>query len=340
MIQKADNYNQGKQNLRPEFKTKEAGAGFLLAVLALLIPQFVLGIIWGLGQEGVGWRDINTVQAESFVFLIVSGAVLQLFLLLFYWLFTKTNKINPVSAPRIQSMPPRNWLLSAAAGIAALFGLMYTSFAFDILFQDVFKYKPPVLPDVNTAGRAVLCIVFMGIFPAVCDELIFRGIVLRGLAPLGRTKAVLISAAAFAMAHMSPAQTIHQFLLGIIMGLIAWETGSILAPMLIHFINNALSVVLEVSGCIDVFIALPVWEIILLAAVTFCAVCGIIYVILRLIKKPEHNESPQYTFSPDGSIPAQSAKKRLIDDKPAFWFLMLGFAVTASMWLMNMFYKG
>ena len=235
-------------------------------------------------------------------------------------------------------MPPRNWLLSAAAGLAALFGLMFTSFAFDLLFTGVFGYQQPDLPAIDTAGKAVLAIVFMGAFPAFFEELIFRGVVLRGLAPLGKWKAVLISAAAFAMAHMSPAQTVHQFLLGIVMALLAWETGSILAPMLIHFINNAVAIILDFSGFSVK--EMKAWEIIVIALVTFCAVCGIIYVILRYIKKPPRDEPPQYAFSPDGKMPngiiSESAvpKKKLIDDTAALLCLIFGFLITAVMWAM------
>ena len=316
---------------------KDASAGFLLAVLGLLVPQFILGVVWAAGTIFWNWPGVAQVQAESFAFLIVSGAALQLCLGLVYYFYTKGGRIDPIRAPRLQNMPARNWALSAAAGVAALFGLMFTSFSFDLLFTGVFGYQQPDMPAVDTAGKAILAIVFAAALPAFFEELIFRGIMLRGLAPLGRTKAALISAAAFAMAHMSPAQTVHQFLLGIVMALLAWETGSILAPMLIHFINNALSIVLDVSGFIGLIERMKAWEIVVAALVTFCAVCGIMYVILRFIKKPKQDESPQYAFSPDGKTPETAVPKRkLTDEKHALFYLLAGFVITAVMWITAM----
>ena len=321
--------------LRKNFTLRDAGAGFLLAVLGLLIPQFILGIIWAAGTTFGGWRDFAVVQAQSFGFLIISGAALQLILGLVYFLYTRNVGADPIRAPRLQNMPARNWLLAAAAGIAALFGLMFTSFSFDLLFTGVFGYQQPDLPAVDTAGKVILAVIFMGVLPAFFEELIFRGVILRGLAPLGRTKAVLISAAAFAMAHMSPAQTVHQFLLGIVMALLAWETGSILAPMLIHFINNALSIVLDVSGFGGLIQGLKDWEIIVIALVTLCAVCGIIYFILRFVKKPPQDETPLYAPAQNGET---VVKKKLTDDKRALFFLTAGFVITAVVWITAMFF--
>jgi membrane protease YdiL (CAAX protease family) len=328
-------YNNGGKELRNDFNKRDAGAGYLLAIAALLVPQFILAVVWEIGQKQGGWRTIAEIQAESFAFLIISGVALQLILGLTYFLFVRKRRIAPLRAPRVVNMPAMNWLLSAAAGVIALFGLMFTAFAFDIFFTDVLKYKEPLMPDIDNAGKAVLGVIFLGVFPSVFEELIFRGIILRGLAPLGRTKAVLISAAAFSLAHMSPAQTVHQFLIGIVMGLIAWETGSILAPMLIHFINNALAVVLEVSGFIALMEKMKVWEIVVAALVTFAAVCGIMYFILRHIKKPPQDKNEQYAFIPDGNIPAQA--KKLSSDKPALMFLLSGFAVAALLWILAMF---
>lgn len=332
-----DNYYgqqvSGPRVKRGFFTMKDAGAGFMWAVLCLLAAQFILSFIWAFGTLSFGWPDILQVQKTSFAFLIISGFGLQIVLFLFYFIYTKKMRIEPFAAPLIKNMPARNWLLTAAAGVAALLGLMFTSFAFDILFTDVFKYQGTEVPGFDTAGRAVLGVIFMGIAPAIMEEIIFRGMVLRGLSGLGKWKAVLISAAAFTMTHMNPSQTVHQFFLGIILGLIAWETGSILAPMLIHFINNALAVVLEAAGFFGLFAGMEVWAVIVTAVVTFCAVCGIMYLILRFIKKPPGGVvTAAGVTGPDGNI----VRPRLRDQKNALTFFIIGFIVTALMWLLGL----
>jgi len=272
---------------RKDFNTGDAGSGFLLTAAFLLGAQVMLALVWIAGMRAFGWPGIEELSESSFAFIILTGIGLQAVLALFYFGYTRLNGINPFAAPRAVNMPARNWALSAAAGVTALFGLMFTSFAFGGLLEAL-GYNVPEGPAADTAGRAVAAVIAIGILPAVFEELIFRGMILRGLSGLGKWKAVLISAAAFAMIHMSPAQTVHQFLIGVIMGLMAWETGSILAPMLIHFINNTLAVVLDVSGAYALFGGMLIWQIIVIALVTFAATCGIMYLILRWIKKPQN----------------------------------------------------
>ena len=333
---------------RESFSMKDAGAVFPLAVFAYFAFMVVLVIVLAVGTAAFGLPDMAKLQKESFGFYIVTGASLQAVLFLMFYLYCRLGRISPIKAACVKNIPARSWLLSGAAAVAALFGLMFTSFAFGLLFTDVFGYVMPEAPAFDTAGRAVLGIIFMGVFPAVTEELIFRGVMLRGLAPLGRTKAVLISAAAFSLMHMSPAQTVHQFLLGIVMGLIAWETGSILAPMLIHFLNNALSIITELCGFTDLFADMRAWQIILTAAATFCLTCGIMYIILRYIKKSAAAAPPHEAFG-QNSVPYANppeppvvrggdapAKKKLTDDKNALIFLLIGFGVTAAVWIYTM----
>ena len=86
----------------------------------------------------------------------------------------------------------------------------------------------------------------VAIFAPVFEEWANRGMVLRGL--LTRMKpfwAILISALFFAILHFNPWQGIEALIIGMIMGYIYFKTGSLILTMLIHFINNAFSVIGE-----------------------------------------------------------------------------------------------
>jgi membrane protease YdiL (CAAX protease family) len=83
----------------------------------------------------------------------------------------------------------------------------------------------------------------IGLAPAVGEELLFRGLVLRGLALwLSGARAVLLSAAVFGAAHLDPVHGVTAFLLGSYLGALAWRAGSLRAPMLCHALNNSLAV--------------------------------------------------------------------------------------------------
>lgn len=110
----------------------------------------------------------------------------------------------------------------------------------------------PELPSDLTKAMGLLTSedtslwVLLGVFalaPAVCEELAFRGFVLSGLGRSGRTGlAVVGSSLAFGIMHMIPQQVFNASLLGLVLGLIAVRSGSLLACVVFHLIYNSLGV--------------------------------------------------------------------------------------------------
>jgi sodium transport system permease protein len=81
----------------------------------------------------------------------------------------------------------------------------------------------------------------LAVLPAVCEELAFRGFILAGLLRAFRARtAILLSAFLFAVYQMNVFQFAPHFLLGGVLGLLAWRAGSVLPAMLFHLVYNAL----------------------------------------------------------------------------------------------------
>lgn len=81
------------------------------------------------------------------------------------------------------------------------------------------------------------------VVPAICEETAFRGFILSGF---GRSRrywlAIVLSSAAFGMMHMIPQQVFNATLVGLVIGLLAVRSNSLLPPILFHFFYNSLSV--------------------------------------------------------------------------------------------------
>lgn len=76
----------------------------------------------------------------------------------------------------------------------------------------------------------------------ILEELIFRGIILRGfLKKYDPQKAIIFSAIIFGVAHLNPWQFVAAFTIGLIIGYMYWKTQSIWPGIFIHFINNSFS---------------------------------------------------------------------------------------------------
>jgi sodium transport system permease protein len=80
----------------------------------------------------------------------------------------------------------------------------------------------------------------IGVTPAICEELFFRGFVLSGLRRLGIVPALLVSALLFGLAHSSIYRLLPTAFLGLLLGYAVWRTGSVTCSIIAHALNNAL----------------------------------------------------------------------------------------------------
>lgn len=97
---------------------------------------------------------------------------------------------------------------------------------------------------VNSIGGLLINILVIALLPAIGEELIFRGILLRLFKEWFNNMhvAIIISAFIFSFIHFQFYGFIPRMLLGILFGYLLYWSGSILMPMLAHFINNAFAV--------------------------------------------------------------------------------------------------
>ena len=83
----------------------------------------------------------------------------------------------------------------------------------------------------------------VALVPAVCEEVAFRGVVLGGLRRRGSAVlAVVGSALIFGLFHFNPYHVVSAALVGLLLGYIALESGSIVPGMVVHLVNNGLQV--------------------------------------------------------------------------------------------------
>ena len=91
----------------------------------------------------------------------------------------------------------------------------------------------------------------IAVLPAIFEEVLFRGLLLKGMKSFGAVGAVLINGAMFALYHQNPAQTMYQFCCGAAFAFVALRAGSILPTVVSHFLNNALIIILTKYGVAD-----------------------------------------------------------------------------------------
>lgn len=84
--------------------------------------------------------------------------------------------------------------------------------------------------------------------PAVCEELAFRGFILSGMQRSGRRwLPMIMSSVAFGIVHLISQQVFNAILLGLVLGLLAVRSRSLVPCIVFHFLFNGVQVLLSRS---------------------------------------------------------------------------------------------
>lgn len=117
--------------------------------------------------------------------------------------------------------------------------------AANVVIEPLINLFPPEWYDLvgdqlMNGGWAMFTAIVMA---PICEEMLFRGIIQGGLTrKRGPWAGVLIASALFGIIHGIPQQVVAGFCLGIIIGFVYYKTGSLLAVIVLHAINNSLAV--------------------------------------------------------------------------------------------------
>ncbi|WP_296124365.1 type II CAAX endopeptidase family protein [uncultured Bacteroides sp.] len=137
------------------------------------------------------------------------------------------------------SLPYLAWSLLAGMASMYIIAVLMSELTFlpDLLDQTF---------DLLQSGwLGILCISVLG---PILEELLFRGAItkelLRRYSP---AKAILLSGLIFGIFHLNPAQIISACLIGFLLAWLYYKTRSLMACILIHIMNNGLSVYLSLK---------------------------------------------------------------------------------------------
>ena len=130
---------------------------------------------------------------------------------------------------------------SAIMGISMIFMI-------DFLMSHL-TFLPDFLSDtfdvLQSGWLGILCV---GILGPILEELLFRGAVTKVLLKkYNPVVAILISGLLFGIFHMNPAQIVGATLIGFVLAWIYYRTHSLIPCILIHIMNNCLSVYLSLK---------------------------------------------------------------------------------------------
>lgn len=160
-------------------------------------------------------------------------------------------KQKPLEVARFYGYKKISW---KGLAISVLIGLVvYVLNVFFTSFISVFLaswgYSSPASQQTAyPVSLLIINIIFVAVLPAICEETSHRGMLLGSMsAGRKRSTAIFLSSLMFGLMHCNIGQFFHATVIGLLLAYIVSVSENIYPAIIIHFMNNALSVVMSYS---------------------------------------------------------------------------------------------
>ncbi len=215
---------------------------FIFTVIFSLIYNLIISILISAGGLSAETIDSNPIIMYAQCFVSP---------LMFFSLFLWQNRGKKYNIKQIlgvnKKISYKTVLLSIIVAIFCLFLFSNIATLFNYSLKFI-GFNPP--DEINLLkdnfGHLLLNIFVLALLPAVFEELIFRGIVFKGLITDHKPiVAILLTTFMFTFMHGTLQQTFYQLILGLVITLIMYVTDNILYPIIVHFCNNAIVIIVD-----------------------------------------------------------------------------------------------
>ena len=159
--------------------------------------------------------------------------------------------------------------------------------------RNLLELNHPLTRELSAIARGesalgVQLFVVLGVLPAICEELAFRGYILTGLRQNFRPwSAILLSSFLFALYQMNVFQFIPHFLFGIVLAALVVRTGSIWPAIVFHLVYNAVlmgpALMPDLFGGLE---SVSAWVRPAAALMGLMVALGIFMLLSRLVPEP------------------------------------------------------
>lgn len=175
-----------------------------------------------------------------------SGMGELLFILLPVIILLIAGRYNIKNTLKLRGTRPVNYVLTVFIMIFAMPVVGVLNAIVLALIRLIFgRILPePQIPISNTP-TLFIAILVIGLSAAVCEEILFRGMIMKGFQKYGAAASLAVTSVLFGILHRDMQKAVSTILLGAIIGFIVYRTKSIYAGMTAHFTNNTVAVLLS-----------------------------------------------------------------------------------------------
>ena len=170
-----------------------------------------------------------TTNGWGYVLAVLVGGLIIL-------LWKKKEIYVQMFQPR-QKMTFKVFLQILAVFVSAQALLQVFAPALEWLLNRIGLSSMAALEAASATADTFSMFLYLAIFAPLGEELLFRGLILRVLEPVGKRFAIIVSAVMFGLLHANIIQIPFGFLVGLVLGYVTVEY-SIVWAIILHMINN------------------------------------------------------------------------------------------------------
>ncbi|MFT9496871.1 CPBP family glutamic-type intramembrane protease [Anaerosolibacter sp.] len=106
------------------------------------------------------------------------------------------------------------------------------------------KLEQLPVPVADNFKDYIILMLIISVSAGICEEVFFRGLMMRGYERLGKANAIVLSSVLFGVFHFNLQNLLGPIVLGLIFGYLVYQTDSLYAGIIGHMTNNGFAVTL------------------------------------------------------------------------------------------------
>ena len=205
---------------------------FLVFSIVFIIYQLVFAMIFG--SEFITENIFLVILINEFVIILIPVLI-----------YTIIKKADFKETFRIRKLNPIHGVIVFFLSISAYPVAMMLNNIVVYFLQFVGDIPTQPVPIPKNLQELLVGLLVIAVSPAICEELFHRGLLLSAYERRGSMKAVVFTAIFFGIFHFDITNFLGPVFLGLLIGYYVIRTNSIFAGMLAHFLNNAISEIIQ-----------------------------------------------------------------------------------------------
>lgn len=321
-----------QHEIRDNYTCLDANKNYMYVISLRCVIIVAISLLFMIiaSLAGMKYEEFTATRVASLIAIIIT----PLCYLVFYFLYHKKNSIKIWQKPRFNVL----YLFIAIlfAGICVFAIAPMTNWISVLLQKLGYNATNDLSYKMDTWWRICFGVVGYAILPAIAEELIYRRVMLNGFLSKHSVKASIVMVAIlFTLMHGSLNQFFYQLILGLILTMLAYVTGSVVYSVVMHLLNNAIVITLSLTGSTYLvdgngIMLYDGWNVLMYS---FISIAGLMFIlcILYLMNKYKHtNTAPENIIVKDNVFNFTKSQDKLENG-----YFYMAVIIATVIWITN-----